>query len=179
MRGPARPTRLVPVLLLVLHLGLAAALGACGDPDPEKAAGELASMKAEVDAELRAMAAVLVDGGLGVERATGHVESEGMPPHLTEDYSASAVVVGEGDEADQVARARSTLEAAGWTLETDGVDHSEPYVQLERDDFRTTIGWTRLGERELVLTLDQAGDVEVPTDTDPVERGNSEDIPLD
>ncbi|GAA5108020.1 hypothetical protein GCM10023339_06590 [Alloalcanivorax gelatiniphagus] len=164
-------------LLLLLVLGTS--LGACGEPDPEEAAEELAAMKADVDAELRDMAAVLGDGGLGVERAAGHVESEGMSTYRAEDYSATAVVVGEGDEAEQVDRAATALEEAGWTRGSDGLDHSEPYVQLERDDFRTTIGWTRVGERELVLTLDHADDVEVPMDTDPVERDNSEDIPLD
>ena len=59
-----------------------------------------------------------------------------------------------------------------------GLDASEPWVQLERDDFRTTIGWSKVGERELLLTLDQEGEVEVPKDTEPVDRDNSEDIPL-
>ena len=63
--------------------------------------------------------------------------------------------------------------------DTDGLDASEPWAQLERDDFRTTIGWTKVGERELVLTLDQEGEVEVPKDSEPVDRDNSEDIPLD
>ena len=102
-----------------------------------------------------------------------------MSTYRAEDYKASAVVVGQGDEGEQVERVASALEGAGWTRTSDGIDSSEPWAQLERDEFRTTVGWTKVGERELVLTLDQEGEVEVPTDTEPVERDNSEDIPLD
>lgn len=165
-------------LRLVLTLALAVGLGSCGDPDPEQAAEDLASMKSAVNAELRDMAAALGDGGLTVERATGHVESEGMSTYRAEDYKATAVVVGEGAEGDQVDLAATALEEAGWTRTADGLDASEPWVQLERDDFRTTIGWSKVGERELLLTLDQEGEVEVPKDTEPVDRDNSEDIPL-
>ena len=118
------------------------------------------------------------DGGLTVERATGHVESEGMSTYRAEDYKATAVVVGEGAEGDQVDLAATALEEAGWERTAEGLDASEPWAQLERDDFRTTIGWTKVGERELLLTLDQEGEVEVPKDTEPVDRDNSEDIPL-
>jgi hypothetical protein len=170
--------RVLPLRLL-LALTLAMGLGSCGEPDPEQAAEDLASMKSDVNAELRDMAAVLGDGGLTVERATGHVESEGMSTYRARDYSATAVVVGEGAEGEQVDRAATALEEAGWTRKSDGLDSSEPWAQLERDDFRTTIGWTKVGERELVLSLDHAGEVEVPTDSEPVDRDNSEDIPLD
>lgn len=136
-------------------------------------------MRSAVNAELRDVAAVLGDGGLGVERATGRVESEGMSTHRAEDYTATAVVVGEGDQSEQVDRAATTLEEAGWSRTSDGLGASEPWAQLERDDFRATIGWTKAGERELVLTLDQEGEVEVPTDSEPVDRDSSEDIPLD
>jgi hypothetical protein len=174
--GAARPG---PALRLLLVLFLGAALTGCGEPDPGQAAEELASTRSAVNAELRDMAAALGDGGLGVERATGRVESEGMSTHRAEDYTATAVVVGEGDEADQVDQAATALEEAGWSRTSDGLDSSEPWAQLERDDFRTTIGWTEVGERELVLTLDQEGEVEVPKDSEPVDRDNAEDIPLD
>lgn len=174
----ARLHRLPLRLLLVLTLALG--LAACGgEPDPEQAADELAAMKSAVNAELRDMASALTGGGLGVERARGHVTSEGMSTYRAEDYRASALVVGEGAEGDQVDQAATVLEGAGWTRTSDGLDASEPYAQLEREGFRTTIGWTKVGERELVLTLDQEGEVEVPTDTAPVDRDNSEDIPLD
>ncbi|MBC2931628.1 hypothetical protein [Nocardioides sp. zg-1228] len=166
-------------LRLLLALTLAVGLGSCGDPDPEQAADDLASMKSAVDSEVRDMAGVLSDSGLSLERAKGRVESEGMSTYRAEDYKASAVVVGEGAEGEQVDRAATALEEAGWTRTADGLDASEPWAQLERDDFRTTIGWTKVGERELVLSLDQEGEVEVPSDTDPVERDNSVDIPLD
>ena len=170
--------RLLPLRLL-LALALAVGLGSCGDPDPEQAADDLASMKQAVNAELRDMAAALTGTGLAVERAQGRVESEGMSTYRAEDYKASAVVVGEGAEGEQVDQAAAALEEAGWSRTSDGLDASEPWAQLERDDFRTTIGWTKVGERELVLTLDQDGEVEVPTDAEPVQRDNSEDIPLD
>ena len=183
LRHAARPVEVAPVRLLSLRLLLALVLvagpGACGDPDPEQAADDLASMKGAVDAELRDLAGVLTGSGLAVERAQGRVESEGMSTYRAEDYKASAVVVGEGAEGDQVEQAAAALEEAGWTRTSDGLDASEPWAQLERDDFRTTIGWTKVGERELVLTLDQEGEVEVPKDSEPVERDNSEDIPLD
>lgn len=170
--------RLVPLRLL-LALALAVGLGSCGDPDPEQAADDLAAMKQAVNAELRDMAGALTGAGLAVERAKGRVESEGMSTYRAEDYKASAVVVGEGAEGDQVDQAATALEEAGWTRTSDGLDASEPWAQLERDDFRATIGWAKVGERELVLTLDQAGEVEVPTDSEPVERDSHEDIPLD
>ena len=176
------PMKLLPLRLLlavVLGLGLVFGLGSCGEPDPEQAADDLAAMKSAVNAELRDMASAIREGGLTVERATGHVESEGMSTYRAEDYKASAVVVGDGAEGDQVDKAASALEGAGWTRKAEDLAASEPYVQLERDDFRTTIGWTKVGDRELVLTLDQAGEVEVPTDTEPVDRDNSEEIPLD
>jgi hypothetical protein len=167
-------------LRLLLALALAVGLGSCGgDPDPEQAADDLAAMKQAVNAELRDMAGALTGGGLTVERAEGRVESEGMSTYRAEDYKASAVVVGEGGEGDQVDRAATALEDAGWTRTSAGLDASEPWVQLERDDFRTTIGWTKVGDRELVLTLDQDGEVEVPKDSEPVERDDAEDIPLD
>jgi hypothetical protein len=170
--------RLLPFRLL-LALALALGLGACGgDPDPEQAADDLAAMKSAVNSELKDMASVLTEGGLTVERATGHVASEGMSTYRAEDYTASAVVVGEGAEGEQVDRAATALEEAGWSRKSEDLDASEPWVQLERDDFRTTIGWTKVGDRELVLTLDQKGEVEVPEDTEPVDRDNSEDIPL-
>jgi hypothetical protein len=170
--------RLLPLRLL-LALALAVGLGSCGDPDPEQAADDLASMKQAVNAELRDMAAALTGTGLAVERAQGRVQSEGMSTYRAEDYKASAVVVGEGAEGEQVDQAAAALEEAGWSRTSDGLDASEPWAQLERDDFRTTIGWTKVGERELVLTLDQEGEVEVPKDAEPVDRDNSEDIPLD
>ena len=170
--------RLLPFRFL-LALTLAVGLGSSGDPGPEQSADDLASMKQAVNAELRAMADALSGSGLAVERAKGRVESEGMSTYRAEDYKASAVVVGQGDEGEQVERVASALEGAGWTRTSDGIDSSEPWAQLERDEFRTTVGWTKVGERELVLTLDQEGEVEVPTDTEPVERDNSEDIPLD
>lgn len=168
-------------LRLLLALALALGLAACGggDPDPEQAADDLASMKSAVNAELRDMASALGEGGLTVERAVGRVESEGMSTYRAEDYRASAVVVGEGSEGDQVEQARAALEEAGWTQVSGDPDASEPYVQLEREGFRTTIAWAKVGERELVLSLDQEGEVEVPTDTEPVDRDNSEDIPLE
>ncbi len=165
-------------LRLLLALTLALGLAACGDRDPADSADDLAAMKAAVNAELRDMASALTGSGLAVERATGRVESEGMSTYRAEDYRASAVVVGEGPEGDQVDRAATALEEAGWSRTSDGLDASAPWAQLERDDFRTTIGWTKVGERELVLTLDQEGEVEVPTDTPPVDRDNSEDIAL-
>jgi hypothetical protein len=125
------------------------------------------------------MAAALTGTGLTVERAQGRVQSEGMSTYRAEDYKASAVVVGEGAEGEQVDQAAAALEEAGWSRTSDGLDASEPWAQLERDDFRTTIGWTKVGERELVLTLDQEGEVEVPKDAEPVDRDNAEDIPLD
>ena len=167
------------LLRLLLGLVLAVALGSCGDPDPEQAADDLASMRSAVNAELRDMAAALDAGGLSVERATGRVESEGMSTYRAEDYTASAVVVGQGAEGDQVDRAATALEAAGWTRTSEDLAASEPYAQLERDDFRTTVAWTKVGERELVLSLDQAGEVEVPKDAEPVDRDSSEEIPLD
>ncbi|NYE35862.1 hypothetical protein F4692_000966 [Nocardioides cavernae] len=174
--------KLLPLRLLlavVLGLGLVFGLGSCGnDPDPEQAAEDLASMKSAVNAELRDMAAALTDGGLTVERARGRVESEGMSTYRAEDYKASAVVVGEGDEGAQVDQAAAALEGAGWTRKAGDAAASEPWVQLERDDFRTTIAWTKVGDRELVLDLDQAGEVKVPEDSEPVERDNSEEIPL-
>ena len=171
--------KLLPMRLLLV-LALALGLGACGDdPDPEQAADDLTSMKSAVNAELRDMAAALTGDGLTVERATGRVESEGMSTYRAEDYRASAVVVGEGAEGDQVDQAATALEDAGWSRTADDLSASEPWAQLERDDFRTTIAWTKVGERELVLTLDQEGEVEVPEDAEPVERDNSEDIPLD
>lgn len=172
------PLRLV--LVPALALGLAFGLGSCGDdPDPEQAAEDLNAMRSAVQGELRDMASALTGGGLTVERATGRVESEGMSTYRAEDYKASAVVVGEGAEGDQVAQATAALEGAGWTRTAGDVDASEPWVQLERDDFRTTIGWTKVGDRELVLSLDQEGEVEVPKDSEPVDRDNSEEIPLD
>ena len=89
--------RLLPLRLL-LALALAVGLGSCGDPDPEQAADDLASMKQAVNAELRDMAAAITGTGLAVERAQGRVESEGMSTYRAEDYKASAVVVGEGAE---------------------------------------------------------------------------------
>lgn len=166
-------------LRLLLALALALGLASCGGPDRAQSADDLAAMKAAVNDELRDMASALTGSGLGVERATGRVESEGMSTYRAEDYRASAVVVGEGAEADQVDRAATALEDAGWERTSDGLDASEPWVQLARDSFRTTIGWTKVGERELVLSLDQEGEVEVPTDTPPVDRDNSEDIALD
>lgn len=167
-------------LRFLLVLALALGLAACGDePDPEQAADDLSSMKTAVNTELRDMASALTGSGFTVERATGRVESEGMSTYRAEDYRASAVVVGEGAEGDQVDQAATALEEAGWTRTSDGLDSSEPWAQLERDDFRTTIAWTKVGERELVLSLDQEGEVEVPTDTEPVDRDNSEEIPLD
>ncbi len=171
-------TGLLPLRLL-LALALAMGLGSCGDPDPEQAADDLASMKSAVNTELRDMAAALTGEGLAVERATGRVESEGMSTYRAEDYRATAVVLGDGAEGEQVDRAATALEGAGWTRKAEGLDSTEPWVQLERDDFRTTIGWTKVGERELVLSLDQEGEVEVPKDTEPVDRDNSEEIPLD
>ncbi|NPC41187.1 hypothetical protein [Nocardioides sp. zg-1230] len=167
------------LLALAISVVLTAGIGSCGEPDSEQAAADLAAMKDDVDAELRDMAGALTGGGLSVERAQGRVESEGMSTYRAEDYRASAVVVGEGAEGEQVDRAAAALEDAGWTRTSDGLDASDPWAQLERDDFRTTIGWTKLGERELVLTLDQEGEVEVPTDSEPVERDISEDISLD
>ena len=73
-----------------------------------------------------------------------------MSTYRAEDYKASAVVVGEGAEGEQVDQAATALEEAGWTRTSDGLDASEPWAQLERDDFRTTVGWTKVGERELV-----------------------------
>lgn len=175
MTAPAR-FRLLPLLL---PLALAAVLASCGDPDPEQAADDLAAMKSSVNAELRDMAAAITGGGLVVERATGRVESQGMSTYRAEDYRASAVVVGEGGEADQVDRVAAALEGAGWSRTAEDLAASEPWAQLERDDFRTTIAWTKVGERDLVLTLDQAGEVEVPEDTEPVDRDSSEDIPLE
>jgi len=102
-----------------------------------------------------------------------------MSTYRAEDYKASAVVVGEGAEGEQVDRAAAALEGAGWTRKAGDADASEPWVQLERDDFRTTIGWTKVGDRELVLSLDQEGEVEVPKDSEPVDRDNSREIPLD
>ncbi|GAA1916286.1 hypothetical protein [Nocardioides hwasunensis] len=166
-------------LRLLLGLALVLGLGACGDPDPAQAADELAEMKSEVNAELRDMAAVLTGAGLAVERAQGRVESEGMSTYRGQDYKASAIVVGEGDEGDVVDRALTALEDAGWTRKSVDLDASEPFAQLERDDFRATVGWTKVGDRELVLELDQKGSVEFPKDTSPVDRDNSEDIPLD
>lgn len=163
---------------LLPALALAVGLGACGGPDPEQAADDLASMKQAVDAELRDVAATLTGGGLAVERAQGRVESGGMSTYRSQDYRASAVVVGQGDEGELVDRAATVLEQAGWTRTSDDLDAAQPWAQLEHDDFRTTISWTRLGERELVLTLDQEGEVEVPDDTDPVDRDDAEDIPL-
>lgn len=172
------PLRLL--MALVLGLGLVFGLGSCGgDPDPEQASEDLAAMKSAVNAELRDMASALTDSGLTVERATGRVESEGMSTYRAEDYKAAAVVVGEGAEGDQVDQAAAALEGAGWTRKAGDSAASEPWVQLEHDDFRTTIAWTKVGERELVLSLDQAGEVEVPKDSEPVDRDNSEDIPLD
>lgn len=142
------------LLALAISVVLTAGIGSCGEPDSEQAAAVLASMKDDVDAELRDMAGALTGGGLSVERAQGRVESEGMSTYRAEDYRASAVVVGEGAEGEQVDRAAAALEDAGWTRTSDGLDASDPWAQLERDDFRTTIGWTELGERELVLTLD-------------------------
>lgn len=171
--------RLLPLRLL-LALALAVGLGSCGgDPDPEQASDELASMKSTVNAELRAMAAAITGSGLAVERATGRVESKGMSTYRAEDYKASAVVVGEGAEGDQVDRAATALEEAGWTRTADDLQASAPWAQLERDDFRTTLSWSKVGDRELVLSLDLEGEVEVPDDTEPVDRDNSEDIPLD
>ncbi len=171
-------TGLLPLRLL-LALTLAVGLGSCGDPDPEQAAEDLASMKSAVNAELRDMAAALAGDGLRVEGATGRVESEGMSTYRAEDYRATARVLGEGAEEEQVDRAATVLEGAGWTRKADGLDASDPWVQLERDDFRTTIGWTKVGDRELLLSLDQEGEVEVPKDAEPVDRDNSEAIPLD
>jgi hypothetical protein len=173
------PMKLLPTRLLLV-LALALGLGACGgDPDPEQAADDLASMKSAVNAELREMAAVLAEGGLTVERATGRVESEGMSTYRAEDYKASAVIVGEGAEADLVDRAATALEEGGWSRKAEDLSGPRPWAQLERDDFRTTIGWTKVGDRELVLDLDQAGEVEVPEDAEPVDRDKSEDIPLE
>ena len=166
-------------LRLLLALALAVGLGSCGDPDPEQAADDLASMKQAVNAELSDMAAAISGTGLAVERAQGRVESEGMSTYRAEDYRATAVVVGEGAEGDQVDRAAAALEKAGWTRKADDLSASQPWAQLERDDFRTTISWSQAGERELLLTLDQAGEVEVSKDAEPVDRDNSEDIPLD
>ncbi|MCP3420943.1 hypothetical protein [Nocardioides pinisoli] len=168
-----RLPRLLPALALTLGLG------SCGDPDPEQAAEELAARKQAVTAELRDMATTLTGEGLAVERAQGRVESGGMSTYRSEDYLVSAVVVGEGDEDELVDRTATALEEAGWTRTSDGLDADQPWAQLERDDFRTTISWTRHGERELVLSLDQDGEVEVPEDTDPVDRDDAEDIPLD
>ncbi len=168
--------RLLPLLLT---LALALALGACSQPDAKQAAADLASMKSDVNAELGDMAAAISGSGLSVERARGHVESEGMSTYRAEDYLASAVLVGKGAEGDQVNQATTALEEAGWTLTAGDLDASEPWAQLERDDFRTTIGWTKVGTRELMLSLDQTGEVEVPNDTEPVDRDNSEDIALD
>lgn len=170
--------RLLP-LRLALVLVLAAGLGACGSPDPEQAAEELATMKTAVNDELRAMARVLESEGVAVERATGHVESGGMSTYASEDYSAAAYLTGEGGEADQVEQAAAALEGAGWSRTSEGLDAPEPWVQLEREDFRTTISWSKVAPRELVLNLDQKGEVEVPTDAPVVDRDNSEDIPLD
>lgn len=173
-------TRLPLRLLLVLTLGLA--LTACGGgPSSEESADALASMKGSVDDELRAMAGVLDASGLSVEQATGRVDDKGMSTRRAQDYLARAVLVGSGDEVGQVEQAATALEDAGWTRKAAGLDAGEanPWVQLERDDFRTTIGWTKVGPRELALSLDQAGDVEVPDDTPVVDRDNSEDIPLD
>lgn len=179
MMGRMKLLSLRVLLALVLSLGLAFGLGSCGDPDPEQAADDLAAMRSAVDAELRDMASALTDGGLAVERATGRVESNGMSTYRAQDYKASAVVVGEGAEGDQVEQAATALEGAGWTRRSEDLAASEPWVQLERDDFRTTISWTKVGDRELVLSLDRAGEVEVPEDAEPVDRDNSVDIPLD
>lgn len=131
--------------------------------------------------ELRDMAGALTAAGFTVERAEGHVEDEGMSTYRARDYRASAVLVGEGAEADQVEEAAAALEEAGWSRTAEGLETGEPnpWVQMERDDFRTTVGWQKVGPRELVLSLDQAGEVEVSKDTPPVDRDNSEDIPLD
>ena len=174
MRGTRRP--LVQLLLL---LALTTGLAACGEPDPEQAAEDLASMKSAVNAELRDMAGALDAAGVAVERATGHVESGGMSTYASEDYSASALLVAEGEEAAQVETAASALERRGWSRSAEGLDAPDPWVQLERDDFRATISWTKHGERQLWLSLDQAGEIEVPTDAPVVDRDNSEDIALD
>ena len=176
--GPVCDPTAFPLRALIA-LTLALTLAACGDPDPQQASDDLASMKSSVNAELRDMASALSAGGLTLGRATGRVESEGMSTYRAEDYRASVVVLGEGAEGDQVDQAATALEGAGWTRRSADLGASEPYAQLERDEFRTTIGWSKVGERELVLTLDQEGEVEVPKDTDPVDRDNSEDIALD
>ena len=168
-----------PALRLLLVLTLALGLAACGDPDPEQAAEDLESMKSAVNAELRDMAGILTAEGVAVERAAGHVESGGMSTYASQDYRASAILDAGGEEPDQVQQAAAALEQAGWERTSEGLDAQDPWVQLEREDFRTTISWTKHGTRELVLELDQAGEVEVPTDAPVVDRDNSEDIPLD
>ncbi|RYB94615.1 hypothetical protein EUA93_09830 [Nocardioides oleivorans] len=173
-------TRLPLRLLLVLTLGLA--LAACGGgPSADESADALESMRSSVDDELRAMAGALTSSGLAVEQATGRVDEKGMSTRRAQDYLARAVLVGSGDEAGQVEQAAAALEDAGWTRKAAGLDAGEanPWVQLERDDFRTTIGWTKVGTRELALSLDRAGDVEVPDDAPVVDRDNAVEIPLD
>ena len=169
--GARRAGWLLAALVLVV-------LSACGGPDPEEAAEELAAMKVSVDAEVRDMADLLAAAGLTVERATGHVERGGMSTYASEDYSAAALLVADGEEADQVDTAATALERAGWERTADGLDAQDPWAQLEREDFRATIGWTQHGPRELWLELDQAGEVEVPTDAPVVDRDNALDIPL-
>jgi ABC-type glycerol-3-phosphate transport system substrate-binding protein len=172
-------TRLPLRLLLVVTLGLG--LAACGGSSSDQSADDLAAMKSSVNSELRVMARALTAAGVEVSQATGRVDDKGMSTRRAQDYLARAVLEGSGDEGDQVAQAAGALEEAGWTRTAAGLDAGEanPWVQLERDDFRTTIGWTKVGTRELALSLDRAGDVEVPDDTPVVERDNSEDIPLD
>lgn len=176
MMGAMRTRTLQVVVALVVAL---AATSCGGDPDPEESAADLSAMRTAVNSELRDMAAALTGAGLTVERGVGRVESEGMSTYRAEDYKATAVVVGSGDEGEQVETAATALEDAGWTRTADDLAASEPWAQLERDDFRTTIAWSKVGDRELVLSLDQAGEVQVAKDADPVDRDNAEDIPLD
>ena len=171
-----------PPLRLLLVLTLALGLAACGGgPDAGQASDDLAAMRTSVNDELKAMAGVLGASGLAVEQATGRIDDKGMSTRRAQDYLARAVLVGEGDEAAQVDQAATALEDAGWSRTAAGLEAGEanPWVQLERDDFRTTIGWTKVGPRELALSLDRAGDVEVPDDTPVVDRDNSEPMPLD
>ena len=162
-----------------MMLTLAVGLAACRGPDPEQARHDLESMKAAVNAELRDMADTLTASGITVERANGGVESGGMGGYASEDYSVSALLVADGEEGDQIEKATAALEQSGWSRTAGDLEAPEPWVQLQREDFRTTISWTKFGPRELWFSLDQDGEVEVPEDTPIVDRNNSEDIPLD
>ncbi|WP_164519682.1 hypothetical protein [Nocardioides ferulae] len=127
------------------------------EPDPEKAADEVAAARSAVQESLRSVVAIAEDAGVRVPQAGGEWSTCGVNPTRMEYAAGGTAEPTDRPVAEVIESLTVALEDDGWEVENAGTG-PEPYAVLTRDGLRASLGLSRRVDTRGQLSLGVVSD---------------------